>query len=88
MMKAADRADRENAAITKSSAKVWFHSRRMSQQVAMKGETFAKDQLFLATELKPRRFRTRSAPFVTVRRPGEMACWTRGRSGWGCLRSF
>ena len=53
-IKATARADRCNATITNSSAEVWLQSLRKYQQSVVIKETFAKDQLMLATEIKPR----------------------------------
>ena len=56
---AADRADRRNAAITNFSAAQWLHRWRESQREQQSIERNALDQLVLASEVKPKRFRSR-----------------------------
>ena len=56
---AAERADRRNAGITNFSAAGWLHLQRKSLRESEKSERDAIDQLVLASEIKPRKFRSR-----------------------------
>ena len=55
----AERADRLNGKITNLSAAHWLHNQNQHGAEEAKIERTAVDQLVLASELKPRRFRTR-----------------------------
>ena len=56
---AAERADRLNGKITNLSAAEWLHNQKQHRAEEAKIERTAMDQLVLASELKPKRFRTR-----------------------------
>ena len=78
----ADRADRRNAAITNYSAAQWLHRWKKSQREWESIERNALDQFVLASEVKPKRFRSRyqakSFQGPTARQDAESA----ERSKW------
>ena len=53
------RVDRRNANISNITAAQWLHARRQKKEDELREERTAVDHLVQASELKPRRFRTR-----------------------------